>query len=48
MQAEEPRITDAIYGVLTVQASVASRRSYGGTAPENVARMAAEWRERLA
>ena len=48
MQAEEPRITDAIYGVLTVQASVASRQSYGGTAPANVARMAAEWRERLA
>ena len=48
MQAEEPRITDAIYGVLTVQASVASRLSYGGTAPANVARMAAEWRERLA
>jgi argininosuccinate lyase len=48
MQAEEPRITEGIYGVLTVQASVASRTSYGGTAPENVRRMAAEWRERLA
>ncbi|WP_370288708.1 argininosuccinate lyase [Siccirubricoccus soli] len=47
MQAEEARITDAIYGVLTVQASVASRTSFGGTAPENVRRAAAEWREKL-
>ena len=28
--------------------SVASRTSFGGTAPENVRRMAAEWREKLA
>ena len=44
----EPRITEAVFGVLTVRASVASRTSFGGTAPANVARMAAEWRERLA
>ncbi|MBL6454175.1 argininosuccinate lyase [Belnapia sp. T6] len=48
MQAEEPRITDGVFGVLSVEASVASRACYGGTAPENVRRMAAEWRERLA
>ncbi|TCZ52916.1 argininosuccinate lyase [Roseicella aquatilis] len=48
MQAEEPRITEGVFGVLTVQASVASRTSFGGTAPGNVSRMAAEWRERLA
>ena len=48
MQAEEPRITEAVFGVLTVAASVASRTSFGGTAPENVRRMAAEWREKLA
>ncbi|MDI3305682.1 MAG: argininosuccinate lyase [Acetobacteraceae bacterium] len=48
MQAVEPRITDRVFSVLTVEASVASRTSYGGTAPENVRRMAAEWRERLA
>jgi argininosuccinate lyase len=48
MQAVEPRITDAVFGVLSVAASVRSRTSYGGTAPANVARMAAEWRERLA
>jgi argininosuccinate lyase len=48
MQAEEPRITDAIYGVLTPEASVASRNCYGGTAPANVRTMAAAWLERLA
>jgi len=48
MRAEEPRITEAVFGVLTVAASVASRTSFGGTAPENVRRMAAEWREKLA
>jgi argininosuccinate lyase len=47
MRAEEPRITEEVFGVLTVEASVASRTSYGGTAPENVRRMAAEWRGRL-
>ncbi len=47
MQSVEPRITDAVIGVLTVDASVASRTSYGGTAPENVAREAEIWRKRL-
>ncbi len=36
LQAIDPRITDSVYGVLSVDASVASRRSFGGTAPENV------------
>jgi argininosuccinate lyase len=48
MQSVEPRITDEIFGVLTIQASVASRTSYGGTAPANVAQQAALWQERLA
>jgi argininosuccinate lyase len=48
MQAEEPRITAEIFGVLTVEASVASRTSYGGTAPANVAREAARWQAALA
>ena len=48
MQAVEPGITDAVFGVLSVAASVRSRISYGGTAPANVARMAAEWQEKLA
>jgi argininosuccinate lyase len=47
MQAEEPRIRQGVSGVLGVAASVASRTSYGGTAPANVRTMAAEWRERL-
>ncbi|MGG5819260.1 argininosuccinate lyase [Falsiroseomonas sp. HW251] len=48
MQFVEPRIHAGVFDVLTVQASVASRTSFGGTAPANVARMAAEWKERLA
>ncbi|OYV49654.1 MAG: hypothetical protein B7Z77_07455, partial [Acidocella sp. 20-58-15] len=48
MQAVEPRITEAVYKVLTVEASVASRTSYGGTAPANVAAAAAKWLEILA
>ena len=32
----EPRITEAVYEVLSLEASVASRRSFGGTAPERV------------
>lgn len=47
MQAEEPRITEDIYRVLTIDASVASRASYGGTAPARVAEQARLWRERL-
>ncbi len=48
MQAIEPRITADIFAVLTVEASVASRLSYGGTAPANVAAQAARWLEILA
>jgi len=33
---------------LTVEASVRSRTSYGGTAPENVAAQAARWLGQLA
>ena len=48
MQGVEPRMTAQIFDVLTVQASVASRTSYGGTAPANVAKAAAKWLELLA
>jgi argininosuccinate lyase len=48
MQAVEPGITQDVFGVLTVEASVASRTSYGGTAPANVAREAARWQGILA
>ncbi len=47
MQGIEPRITAEIFEVLTVEASVASRVSYGGTAPANVAAQAARWLEIL-
>lgn len=36
MQAVEPKITKDIYDVLSVDASVNSRTSFGGTAPTNV------------
>jgi len=36
LQAVEPRITEAARAILPVQASVASRTSFGGTAPERV------------
>ena len=48
MQAVEPGITAEVFGVLTVAASVASRTSYGGTAPRNVAAQATRWMEALA
>jgi argininosuccinate lyase len=47
MQAVEPRITDAVYGVLSVEASVKSRAVYGGTAPKNVRAQAKRWLKRL-
>ncbi len=48
MREAEPRITQDVFSVLTVDASVRSRTSQGGTAPENVARQAARWLEHLA
>jgi argininosuccinate lyase len=48
MQTVEPRITDGVFGVLTPAASAASRTSYGGTAPANVAVMVQYWQEKLA
>jgi argininosuccinate lyase len=47
MQRIEPRITRDVFGVLSVERSVASRKSYGGTAPANVAREARKWLKRL-
>jgi argininosuccinate lyase len=48
LQAIEPRITQDVYSVLSVESSVASRRSFGGTAPENVEAQARAWLDRLA
>jgi len=47
MQGIEPRITRAVFEVLSVERSVESRVSYGGTAPKNVAREAKKWLKRL-
>ena len=47
MQTVEPRIDRSVYKVLTVEASVAARKSFGGTAPANVARAVKEARRRF-
>jgi argininosuccinate lyase len=47
MQAVEPRITKAVFQVLSVDRSVASRTTYGGTAPANVRREANKWLKKL-
>ncbi|TNB46470.1 argininosuccinate lyase [Martelella lutilitoris] len=47
LQAINPAITAGIFDVLTVEASVASRKSFGGTAPDEVRKQIAWWRERV-
>ncbi|MBX3480228.1 MAG: argininosuccinate lyase [Caulobacter sp.] len=47
LKSLDPRITDGVYSVLTPAASAASRRSYGGTAPDQVRVQIARWKERL-
>ncbi|ASY70205.1 argininosuccinate lyase [Sinorhizobium fredii] len=46
LQAINPAITDKVFDVLTVEASVASRTSFGGTAPAEVLKQIAWWRAR--
>ncbi len=48
MQAVHPGITEDVFGVLGVENSVASRISYGGTAPEQVRAQIDRWKEHLA
>ncbi|MEQ8966300.1 MAG: argininosuccinate lyase [Azospirillaceae bacterium] len=48
MRAVEPRIHAEVFDVLTVDASVASRTSFGGTAPARVREAVAEARRRFA
>jgi argininosuccinate lyase len=48
LQALEPRINEDIYKVLTPAASVESRKSYGGTAPDQVRTQIQRWKEILA
>jgi argininosuccinate lyase len=47
LQEIEPRITGDALKVLSVERSVESRTSLGGTAPKNVAREAKRWLKRL-
>jgi argininosuccinate lyase len=47
MQEVEQRITAEVLGVLSVESSVKSRTSFGGTAPKNVTAQAKGWLKRL-
>ena len=47
MQGVEKRITNDVFSVLSVENSVKSRKSHGGTAPQNVVKMAKSWLKRL-
>ncbi|MAN57604.1 MAG: argininosuccinate lyase [Paracoccus sp. (in: a-proteobacteria)] len=48
MQAVNPAISAGVFTVLGVHNSVASRQSYGGTAPDQVRAQIARWKEILA
>jgi argininosuccinate lyase len=48
LQALDPRIGEGVYKVLAPAASVASRTSYGGTAPDQVRAQIQRWKEILA
>ncbi|WP_439619166.1 argininosuccinate lyase [Hyphomonas sp.] len=47
MQAVHAGITQAVFDVLTVEASASSRTSYGATSPVRVAEQVAHWKQRL-
>lgn len=47
MKSAHPDITEGVFDVLTVENSVASRTSYGGTAPVQVRAQIARWKEVL-
>src|SRR5215204_1318140 len=47
MRKIEPKITQAVFYVLSVDRSVGSRTSYGGTAPKNVRAQAKKWLKTL-
>jgi len=47
LQDINPAITEAVFSVLTVDASVRSRKSFGGTAPDGVRSQVAYWRKKL-
>src|SRR5688572_15404986 len=47
LKSIHPGITEDVYSVLTVQNSVRSRQSFGGTAPAQVRKQIRYWRKRL-
>ena len=47
MQSVHPEIDQSVFDVLGVENSVASRMSYGGTAPAQVRAQIARWKEKL-
>jgi argininosuccinate lyase len=47
MQNIEPRITKGVFNVLSIQNSVSSRSSLGGTAPEQVIKQILRWKKIL-
>jgi argininosuccinate lyase len=47
MQAIEPAITQDALSVLSLDASVGARTSFGGTAPERVREQILYWREKI-
>ena len=48
LQGVDARFTDDVYSVLSVESSVSSRTSYGGTAPDSVKMQANQWLKTLA
>ena len=47
MREVEPRISEDVFSVLSVDCSVRSRTSFGGTAPKNVRAQARKWLRKL-
>jgi argininosuccinate lyase len=47
MQKVEPAITQDVFSVLSLEASVQARTSFGGTAPERVREQLRFWKETL-
>ena len=47
MREVEPRISEEVFSVLSVDRSVRSRTSFGGTAPKNVRAQARKWLRKL-
>ena len=47
LQSVEPNITERVFEVLSVENSVSSRTSFGGTAPDSVRDQIAYWRKRI-